>query len=358
MTQSQVLQSFELFPRLPLELRAEIWQYAVSASRRRLLSVYFNHDSDSWLVFNDSIGPSTLANVCEETRQLYTFLFGAYVLLEKDIFLIADPTFVMRRPQELLLNQGQQLLHLALTNDVFAGLRHTHHDFPDVTLSAAGPIRKLEFLETFTLIITAEDEAEFETDSYGYEGEWTEDSAGAWLEMEEDPDGEVVESERAQRHREVVTALDSDNPLTLTADENGTIPAEAKADRFLSGLEIITMTDLQIKKEHRRKGPLRLRSIHYEPNFPEHDTDFHDEIQEIFAEEKIHYPSFTPPQVYVFYLGHGEMPYDNEAGESSDASSSEGEENISFDESSEDGDADDSDTLDRIPNRVPIYGPP
>lgn len=265
----------------------------------------------------------------------------------------------MRRPQELFLNQGQPILHLALTNDVFVGLRHTHHDFPAVTLSAAGPIRKLELLETFALIINVDDEAEFETDSFGYEGEWTEDSANAWLEVEEDSDGEAIESERAQRHKEVVTALDGDNPLALSADENGTIPVEAKADRFLSGLEIITMTDLQMKKEHRRKGPLRLRYIHHELDFLAHDNDFHDKIKEIFAEEKISYPSFTPPQVYVCYLGHGEMLYDNEVGDDSDASSCKKERNISSDESSEDNDSDsDSNILDRIPNRIPVYRSP
>jgi hypothetical protein len=293
------LQNFDLFPRLPIELRLEIWRHAANA-RSRILQLYFNYQEDTWKVCQDSISHIAIANVCKEARSIYTRLFHAYVFVRKDIFLITDPSFTFRGPQRIFLNQGKSIVHLALTGDIWQELRHTHHDFPTATLSAAGIARELGKLETFTLAVTAD--GTLEVDPHNFEPGWTEDRADEWL--------DTGDSELADRHETVMAEMDHESPLALQADASGNIPHEAKADRFLSGLEKIAMEDMERIEHDRATGLFRWSFEGFEEEW-EYGR-FITELEGVFWRETVNYPSWKLPILQAWNIECGEMPYDED----------------------------------------------
>lgn len=113
------LGTFDQFARLPNELKSQIYRYVPEP--RRVLQVYFNDKSLSWVVCKDTLKPDPISQVHQLSRKSYTLFLDVAILPERDIILISDPKFTLRPIQWAFLSAAnlQQLQHLAFTVDVW-----------------------------------------------------------------------------------------------------------------------------------------------------------------------------------------------------------------------------------------------
>ncbi len=149
-------------------------------------------------------------------------------------------------------------------------MRHTNHEFPTATLSPAGVLRKLTALKDFTFAVSEDDNPEFETDSYGYEGEWTEGRADEWDggfthdddngELDSDDDVEFYQHPQLQEANLAESREIPGRPreaIPLVTNANAELTQADKADRFLRGLEERTLVEMMERSYSRKNGILR-----------------------------------------------------------------------------------------------------
>lgn len=194
-------------------------------------------------------------------------------------------------------------------------------------------------MKDFTLALQDDDDAEFETDSYGYEGEWTEERADEWDSRFEYPydrddllldsdDEEIIREHREIRDanlaesREVLNGL-QDAPAFET-DTNGVLTHAGKADQFLRGLEERTLAEMMERSYSSMIGILRLLPIYSESQFAESAPYFRGEIDLVFAREKGLNHSWEEPTMHIRELDVGEMPSEDEGTDWEDMDSEDG----------------------------------
>ncbi|KAF8854018.1 hypothetical protein BDZ45DRAFT_60142 [Acephala macrosclerotiorum] len=308
--------TFNNFSLLPFELRVQIWNWA---PRRRVLQATYSLSAQHprWQICSDSVAPDPVERVCKEARRSFSRFMGVLFHPCTDILLISDTTFTIRAVQKSFyeMEHINRLQHIAFTAPVWQGLRHTHHEFPTVTLSAATILRKLEGLTHFTLAVSEDDSAEEETGSYGYEGEWTEEMADEWGDVEHAMDEEHSDEDHENNHpflAQSQTILESAN-TSSEKDENGELTHAVKADRFLLDLEERTLADMLEEPYSRQEGVLRLRPAdHSGCMFFEEQHSFKSDVIRVFVREKSLHPDWKWPRIDVREIEEGEMPLDEQ----------------------------------------------
>lgn len=182
-------------------------------------------------------------------------------------------------------------------------------------------------MKDFTLAIQDDDDVEFERESYGYEGEWTEERADEWdsrfeytydrddLLLDSD-DEETIREHRQMRDANLAESRDVLNGLqeapAFETNANGELTHAGKADRFLRGLEERTLAEMIERSYSSIIGIVRLLPIYSESSFAEVAPYFSGEIDLVFAREKGLNHSWEEPAMHVHELDTGEMPSEDE----------------------------------------------
>ncbi|CZR55666.1 uncharacterized protein PAC_05554 [Phialocephala subalpina] len=313
--------TFNQFSLLPCELRVQIWNWA---PRKRVLQAAYTPFAQNppdaeprWQICRDSIAPDPVERVCKEARRSFSRFMGVLFHPCTDILLISDPTFTIRAVQRLFfeIEHINRLQHIAFTAPVWQGLRHTHHEFPTAALSPATILRKLEGLTDFTLAVSEDDSAEMETESYGYEGEWSEEFADEWGDVEHAMDEENFGEDDRNHHPLLAQAQSilGDPNSSSERDANGELTYAAKADRFLHGLEERTLANMLEETYSRHIGILRLRPTDHSGSlFFEEQHLFKSDVSMVFDREKALDPDWKWPRIDVREIEEGEMPHDDQ----------------------------------------------
>ncbi|KUJ24678.1 uncharacterized protein LY89DRAFT_727697 [Mollisia scopiformis] len=321
-----ILETFEKFELLPVELKTEIWGYVSSFHRRRLLQVVYDTDNYSWQIRSDSLCPDPISQVNQEARKKYTAFLDVAILPHRDIIFVSDPKFNLRPLQNAFFTTDniQLLQHVSLAADVWQGMRHTNHEFPAISLSLAGVLRKFTALTDFYLAVSEEDESEIETASNGYEGEWIDDEDFTWDDRlrELSEAGQLDPTEIAElRLREERRANEpqQDGFLStiytlppLERHENGDLTRTGRADKHLRSLEEEIYIEMTEKPHSTKQGILRLVPIYADSFIAEHAPYFRKDVQLVFRREQATHPDWEPPAIHIRYLEEGEMLSDDE----------------------------------------------
>ena len=162
---SPALKSFFDFPRLPVEIRCQIWSFA-APRRPRILQVFYAPEQKVWQACKDGCGglPS-IVHVSREARaealKGYTKTLDAYIHLEEDTIFISDPVFKIREPRATFmgLEYVNKFERIALSSDVYQRLESTFYQYPKLSESPARILRKFEGLKHFTLAVSDDGEA-------------------------------------------------------------------------------------------------------------------------------------------------------------------------------------------------------
>ncbi|KAE8444158.1 hypothetical protein EG329_000846 [Mollisiaceae sp. DMI_Dod_QoI] len=361
-------QTFELFSQLPNELKSQVWSCLLL--RRRILQIYYDAQTLSWRICKDSLIPDPISQVNQHIRKNYLRFLDVAILPQRDVILISDPKFCLRPIQKAFLDEHnvQHLQHVSFTADVWQGLRHTNHEFPTATLSPAGVLRKLTALKDFTFAVSEDDNPEFETDSYGYEGEWTEGRADEWDggfthdddngELDSDDDVEFYQHPQLQEANLAESREIPGRPreaIPLVTNANAELTQADKADRFLRGLEERTLVEMMERSYSRKIGILRWHTAQIDSCLADSFPYFEGDIHLVVGREKAAYPDWEVPVMHIRELEEGEMASKDEGETDWEDVDSENEEEhyvyLDEDEDEDQGMAD-SDSDD---DEVPVY---
>lgn len=201
------------------------------------------------------------------------------------------------------------------------GLRHTNHEFPRATLSAAALLRKLTNLKDFYLTICDDDNAEFETDYYDYGDESDDDEADNLEEgMRDMAEEDIIPLEEAlldhirtdEQSPSTLFLNDVETLPPLERDSNGILTQAGKADKFLRIIEEQTLEEMIWKPAGRIGGILRLCVLKYDSTVRDLAFFFKNEVQMVFDKEKSANEDWKQPEIHIRELECGEMPLQDE----------------------------------------------
>jgi len=152
--------SFPLFPKLPVELRRQIWQLATGI-RPRVIQIYYEPNAKKWEACSDGRGGlSALLGTSQEARSEairgYTNVFDTLIDLQKDTVFISDPMFCLKKQRTLLLKMECMKLvkNAAFTSEMFHGLLESSNNHPKLNASPGQILRELEGLEHFSFVVS------------------------------------------------------------------------------------------------------------------------------------------------------------------------------------------------------------
>jgi hypothetical protein len=306
--------SFDLFPKLPEELRCMIWERSAPL-RTRVVQLFYEATSNTWHACPDNCGGlPPIIHVSQEARKEalkgYTWAFDTYIDLEDDTIVISDPVFTLREPQRAFLNteHARAMKKFALSSGVYEGLEEVAAAYPTLCLPFPAVLRKLEGLTHFTLAISDDGELT----AYDYDSEHELDE-GYDLTDEEDGGNES--------EAEDITAI---GPDQTHDEEDGGNESEAEditaigPDQTHSGDSVVKAYDSQLLAhleelafENMSKGFVRERGdIHFENarTSVDHWEEWGDYVycmMDHYDEEKKTHPDWVRPKVSIMILRYG-----------------------------------------------------
>jgi hypothetical protein len=306
--------SFDLFPKLPEELRCMIWERSAPL-RTRVIQLFYEATSNTWHACPDNCGGlPPIIHVSQEARKEalkgYTWAFDTYIDLEDDTIVISDPVFTLREPQRAFLNteHARAMKKFALSSGVYEGLEEVAAAYPTLCLPFPAVLRKLEGLTHFTLAISDDGELT----AYDYDSEH---------ELDEGYDLTDEEDAGHESEAEDITAI---GPDQTHDEEDGGNESEAEditaigPDQTHSGDSVVKAYDSQLLAhleelafENMSKGFVRERGdIHFENarTSVDHWEEWGDYVycmMDHYDEEKKTHPDWVRPKVSIMILRYG-----------------------------------------------------
>lgn len=313
-----------------------IWSLVAS---ERVVQVYFDSPSASWQAcknFSGARAPSRLDFVNVEARQQASRqrvpIFGTLVDPRHDTILVTGLVFSLRHPQKLFLEAEnvEQLRHLALAMNIYAGIVNVHEHIPSLTNGLPTIMRQLKSLKTFRLGASNDDyqlfddnaEAGIEDRNYRsllsrvedeieldeVEAEWDEDEA-EWDEDEVEWDEDTIHDHYLETYEpddDLALVLGDRTAESLPRDANGNLTEEARLERTLRHGEEEQFLYMQAMPNYKTRI-LRFQNLYQQRSFRAFQPVFEQRIETSILEESESNPEWSPPAISVEYLAEYEL---------------------------------------------------
>jgi hypothetical protein len=306
--------SFDLFPKLPEELRCMIWERSAPL-RTRVIQLFYEATSNTWHACPDNCGGlPPIIHVSQEARKEalkgYTWAFDTYIDLEDDTIVISDPVFTLREPQRAFLNteHTRAMKKFALSSGVYEGLEEVAAAYPTLCLPFPAVLRKLEGLTHFTLAISDDGELT----AYDYDSEHELDE-GYDLTDEEDAGHEseaedIIAIGPNQTHDEEEVGHESEAEDITAVGPNqthlGDSVVKAYDSQLLAHLEELAFENMS-KGFVRERGDIHFENARTSVDHWEEWGDYVYCMMDHYDEEKKTHPDWVRPKVSIMILRYG-----------------------------------------------------
>ncbi|KAL2063300.1 hypothetical protein VTL71DRAFT_5105 [Oculimacula yallundae] len=323
--QGNASSAFTKFPDLPLEIRCMIWARA-SPTRPRVIQIAYEAEKEKWRACVDGCGGlPRIIPVCREARlealKPYTRLLETWIDLEEDTIFISDPIFNIRRPRSLFMESAylNSIKRIALTEDVYFGMKLMYESFPLLVDSQGAIIRKMQGLSHFILVLM-EDGAGFDTDSDEAEFEYFDEEGLVASEL--DPGEEFGEEEYdqavAMQELEEIEGHDSleggdtgedGEDESVPEDEDGAPEGDnddeiAEQEQWLAAQEEDAMERL-CKGYFRHVGDIHFENVTHSPDFWDSWIPYLEQVNSDFDEQQVKDPAWSRPTVAIAEVKYG-----------------------------------------------------
>ncbi|KAI9047675.1 hypothetical protein LZ554_008386 [Drepanopeziza brunnea f. sp. 'monogermtubi'] len=304
---SIILPVFTKFSCLPVEIRCQIWAFA-APSRPRVIQIAYNPEAEEWRSYPDACGGlPKIIPVCREARQEalkpYTRMLETWVDLEEDTIFISDPVFTVRKPRSVFMDSDYvgRIKRVALTNDVYMGLKQVHELFPSLLDGPGAVLRKMGGLSHLSLVLM-EDGGDYDDESdwedIDFDGEFPPTPSGEPNEVVDRLDAEDDEEDEDGQDDEGTTWISGDVP-------GGGAPEDLEEEEvWLSYQEEEAMGRMS-KGYFRHAGDIHFESATHSQDHWDSWHSYFEQVEVDFAEQQTAAPQWRQPMVSIVEVKYG-----------------------------------------------------